>query len=274
MDVVADGEGKGWAKGRKAANDPRIARNAAARRGLRYVRHVPLEEDRRVRYGRAASLEWSPRMAYAVGLAATDGCLSRDGRHINFTSADEELVSNFLRSIGRDVHYRPDVTRTGGIVYRVDFSDVLLWQWFFAAGLTPAKSLTLGALRVPPEYLLECARGLMEGDGGIANFTHAATKRRYPNYRYERIIVAFTSASRPHLEWLRGKLAPYAGGPGWLTVTQRKDRLNAMNSLRYGKRDGLRLVPLMYRDATVPRLTRKRQIWDSYTRRLGADGGT
>lgn len=271
---VAAGEGKGWSKGRSAENDPRIARNAAAKRGLRYVRRVPLEEDRRVRYGRAAALEWSPRLAYAVGLAATDGCLSRDGRHINFTSADEELVSNFLRSIGRDVHYGRYVTRIGGIVYRVDFSDVLLWQWFFAAGLTPAKSLTLGALRVPPEYLLECARGLMEGDGGIANFTHAATKNAYPNYRYERIVVAFTSASRPHLDWLRVQLEPYAGGLGWITVTRRTDRRNAMNSLRYGKRGCLRVLPLLYRDPTVPRLTRKWQIWDSYVRRHCADGGT
>jgi hypothetical protein len=87
----------------------------------------------------------------------------------------------------------------------------------------PAKSLILGELHVPDRYLLECARGLMEGDGGIANFTHAATRKAYPNYRYERIVVGFNSASRSHLEWLRVKLQPYAGGPGWLTITPPKD---------------------------------------------------
>ena len=274
IEQVAKGEGKGWAKGRKASNDPRIARNAEARRGLRYLRHIPLEQDKRVRYHRASTIEWNARMSYAVGLAATDGCLYRDKRHINFTSEDEELVAHFPRSIGRDVHYRADITRAGGTVFRVDFSDVLLWRWLFAAGLTPAKSLTLGALRVPPEYLLECARGLMEGDGGIANFTHAATRKRYPNYRYERIIVAFNSASRSHLEWLRTELEPHAGGPGWLTVTQRKDRRNPMHSLRYGKTAGLRLLPLLYRDPSVPRLLRKWKIREGYRDRNCADGGT
>lgn len=266
------GEGKNWAKGRTATTDPRIARNAEARRGLRYVRHIPMSEDRRIRYRRATAWEWSPQMSYAVGLAATDGCLYRDRRHINFTSEDEELLAHFCRSIGREVQYRTALTRTGGTAYRVDFSDVGLWEWFRAAGLTPAKSLTL-ALFVPTEYLLECARGLMEGDGGIANFTHAATKRRYPNYRYERIVVTFNSARRAHLDWLRSQLEPYAGGPGWLTITQRNDRRNPMHSLRYGKTCGLRLLPLLYRDVSVSRLSRKWEIWDRYRTRHCADGG-
>ena len=53
------------------------------------------------------------------------------------TYTNEELVEHFLRSIGRDIHHRAAPTDAGGIVYRVEFSDVLLWQWFFAAGLTP-----------------------------------------------------------------------------------------------------------------------------------------
>ena len=272
--AVARGEGKDWSKGRTASDDARIARNAAAHRGKTYLRHVPFEKDGRVRYQRATTLAWSPRMAYAVGLAATDGCLSRDGRHLNFTSQDDELIGHFLTSIGRDIHYRRDRTRTGGIVFRVDFSDKFLYEWFVVAGLTPAKSLTLGALNVPDEFILECARGLMEGDGGIANFTHAATKKAYPNYRYERIVVAFNSASRHHLEWLRLKLLPYAGGPGWLTVTPPKRGRHEFTSLRYGKIAGLQLLPLLYRDPTVPRLARKWQIWNNYCERHGADGGT
>ena len=114
----------------------------------------------------------------------------------------------------------------------------------------------------------------MDGDGGIANFTHAATRKRYPNYRYERIVVSFNSASRSHLEWLRAQIEPYAGGPGWLTATQRKDRRNPMYSLRYGKMGGLRLLPLLYRDVSVPRLERKWAIWERYRVRNCADGGT
>lgn len=48
---MAKGEGKGWAKGRTAANDPRIARNAVRHRGLTYERHLRPEDDRRYASG-------------------------------------------------------------------------------------------------------------------------------------------------------------------------------------------------------------------------------
>jgi len=38
-------------------------------------------------------------------------------------------------------------------------------------------------------------------------------------------------------------------------------------TLRYGKRDGLRLLRLLYRDPTVPRLERKYGIWQSFLER-------
>lgn len=34
-------------------------------------------------------ITWSPEIAYAVGLLTTDGSLSIDGRHIDFTSKDK-----------------------------------------------------------------------------------------------------------------------------------------------------------------------------------------
>ncbi len=38
---------------------------------------------------------WTPERAYAVGLMATDGNLSRDGRHLTATSADPDLICHF-----------------------------------------------------------------------------------------------------------------------------------------------------------------------------------
>jgi hypothetical protein len=36
--------------------------------------------------------EWAPKLAYAVGLIATDGNLSKDGRHLVRTSEDKALL--------------------------------------------------------------------------------------------------------------------------------------------------------------------------------------
>ena len=41
-------------------------------------------------------VQWSPNFAYALGLLTTDGCLSGDGRHIDFTSQDNEQLQNFM----------------------------------------------------------------------------------------------------------------------------------------------------------------------------------
>lgn len=45
-------------------------------------------------------IKWSPEFAYAIGLLSTDGNLSSDGRHINFTSKDRNLVKIFSKCLG------------------------------------------------------------------------------------------------------------------------------------------------------------------------------
>jgi len=262
---VPTGEGKGWSKGRKAADDPRVAKNAEAHRGRTYQSHLAPDRDRR-RLSPPASTIWTPALAYAVGLLATDGCQT-DGRHLAFPSADRELVEILLRCLGKTNKIAEIRTRTGGTMYKTQIGDAALCRWLLSVGITPRKSLTLGALNVPDEYLLECARGLLDGDGDITNFVHAPTKKTYPNYRYERIVVGFNSASRAHLDWLRAKLEPLVDAPGWLGVRPATDERHEFCTLRYGKRDGLRLLPLLYRDPAVPRLERKHRIWLSYLER-------
>ncbi len=263
--IVTSGEGKGWSRGRNAQNDPRIARNAASHRGMTYASHVTPAEDGR-RRSAPASTEWTPTLAYAVGLLATDGCQT-DGRHLAFSSADRELVEVLLGCLGKNNRIAAARTRTGGIVYRTQIGDVAFCRWLVTVGVTARKSLTLGALVVPDELVLECARGLLDGDGSITNFVHRATKKAAPDYQYERIVLGFSSASRAHLEWLRIKLQPYAGCPGWLEIRPPKNGRHEFVTLRYGKRDGLRLLPFLYRDRAVPRLERKYRIWQSYITR-------
>ncbi|MDQ2953063.1 MAG: hypothetical protein M3R54_12470, partial [Chloroflexota bacterium] len=174
--------GKDWAKGRTAANDPRIARAAQAHRGLSY----------RPRLRAAPTIEWSSRIAYAVGLIATDGCLIRNGRHIAFVTQDEELMRTFLACIGHtEQRYRKELTRIGNDLYRVQLSDANLHRWLMSVGLTPRKSLTLGSIDVPDEFFADTVRGLLDGDGSVYVARHRPTVRRYPYYWYERLRTLF-----------------------------------------------------------------------------------
>ena len=208
---------------------------------------------------------WSADLAYAVGLTATDGCLCNDRRHLAFDSADMELIEIYARCVGHQVRPRRD--SGGGNSYQMQYGDVALWDWFVSIGLSPRKSLTLGALDVPDEFLFHVVRGLFDGDGTIRNFVHAPTRRRYPNYLYERLVVRFTSGSRAHLDWLRSRLASALGLGG--SITHMRDRRRESGGsyyLQYAKRDSERLLVRLYVDSDGRRLERKWRIWDAYLR--------
>src|SRR5207237_9109970 len=122
--------GKGWAKGLTAATDARIAQRGAIPRGPRgrYRRHVPYEKDRRLRGYRTLPLEWSQIMAYVVGLLATDGCLSKDRRHIILTSCDRQLVQTYLECLGRPIRWTVVRKRRRKPAYYAQFSDVAFYD--------------------------------------------------------------------------------------------------------------------------------------------------
>jgi hypothetical protein len=266
--------GKGWAKGLTAATDPRVARAAAAHRGKIYQRRKPFEECRWRFAGRTTlPLAWSDEMAYIVGLTATDGCLFTGRRKINFKSGDRQLVETYLSVLGRTNRVKQARTRTDGVVYFTEFHDSRLYEWFRSTGLTPRKSLTLGAIGVPDAFVAPLARGLMDGDGSIQNFVHLPTRRKNPDYRYERLLVCFNSASKTHIEWLRARLRVIAGGTGYLRAAKRDGR-HDYYTLRYGKACAIRLLTQFYGTRDSPRLLRKWRVWDDYVgRNLGAEGG-
>ncbi|MDE3111702.1 MAG: hypothetical protein KGK34_02040 [Chloroflexota bacterium] len=262
------GEGKGWARGKTAATDPRVSHAAAAHRGLTYRRHVSVEQDGRYRGAgaRTLELEWSPAMAYVVGLLATDGCLISDGRHLSFKSADEQLVCTFLECLGRPLTYRRIAGRTGNTHFEAQFSDVQFWRWLGTIGVTPTKSLVLGALAVPDGLTVHCARGLLDGDGSILDYWYDGTGKARGG-RYEALVTVFNSASRSHLEWLRERLGRQLGVMGALVAQPPKEHRAMMWRLAYAIRESTRLLPHLYASADAPCLLRKRLVWEGYARR-------
>ena len=264
---MAKGEGKGWAKGHNAASDARVARNAAAHVGLVYVNHLPPGTGRYHRSSRALALEWSDSMAYVVGLTATDGCLFTGLRKINFKSNDRDLVATYLAALGRTNRIKSASTRTGGVVYFTEFGDAALYRWMLGIGLTPRKSLTLGAIDVPNQFLAPLMRGLFEGDGTIQNFTHRPTPTTAPGYTYERLWVYFSSASHAHIDWLRQRSTDLFGVRGYVEARDATEKRHAFYRLKFGKYDSITLLRAMYPRDDVPKLERKWQIWADYKQR-------
>jgi hypothetical protein len=78
------------------------------------------------------STVWSEELAYSVGLLTADGSLSKDRRHINFTSGDKDLIQTFQEclhiehiSIGK----KSSSAKKGAPYFQVQFGDVLFYQW-------------------------------------------------------------------------------------------------------------------------------------------------
>jgi hypothetical protein len=262
--------GKDWAKGLTAATDPRIARAAAGHRGKQYVRRTPPELCRwPVSALTTLPLSWSDDMAYLVGLTATDGCLFTRRRAINFKSGDRQLVETYLRLLGRTNRVKSHPTETGGTAYYTQFHDSALYEWFRSTGLTPRKSLTIGAISVPDAFLIPLTRGLLDGDGSVINKVYRADTGRRADYYWEYLITSFKSASRPHLEWLQARLSALTAQHGNLSELKLKVPLpnrHPFFELRYGKRSSLVLLPLLY-PREGPCLERKRAIWLDYAHR-------
>ncbi len=220
-----------------------------------------------------APVAWSPSLAYAVLLIATDGCLIRDGRHVAFVTQDEDLMRSWLSCVGHPDRYRRTASSAGTPLYRVQMSDARLYRWLVAQGLTPRKSLTLGAIAVPSPHFAAFVRGLLDGDGSIYATRHRPTKATYPDYWYERLWTFFTSASATHVEWLQARILTEFGLRGFIEARRRPPR-NDFFRLKYGKRESLALLPALYADHDVPCLERKKSKWLGYLERNCAEGGT
>jgi hypothetical protein len=214
-------------------------------------------------------LAWSDDMAYIVGLTATDGCLITGRRAINFKSGDRQLVETYLRLLGRMNRVKSHPTATGGIAYYTQFHDARLYEWFRSVGLTPRKSLTIGALSVPDSFLMPLVRGLLDGDGSIINEVYRADTGRRNNYYWEYLITSFNSASGKHILWLRHLLGRVLALKGSLQETTTIAG-NPYFELRYAKAASSILLPLLY-PTGAPCLERKRAIWHAYASRHGLD---
>lgn len=257
--------GKGWAKGLTAGTDIRVRRAAEAHRGKTYVRRTHPEP------GTARSapvrLGWSSAMAYAVGLIATDGCLYNDGRHISFTTNDRQLAETLLSCLGRRSVYGTSRTRIGNLLYRVQIGDVGLYRWLQTLGLTPRKSLTLGGIDVPADFLLPLVRGLLDGDGTVLNKVYRADTGHTDDYYWEYLQAKFYSASAEHLFWLRERLRDALAIDGYLGTTAPRGQRHHLWELRYGKVASEKLLTRLYEDPEAPRLERKWRVWEAYRSR-------
>ncbi|MBI2669829.1 MAG: hypothetical protein HYX20_01640 [Candidatus Yanofskybacteria bacterium] len=205
-------------------------------------------------------IKWTPAFAYAIGLIATDGNLSPDGRHINLTSKDEEQILNFRSCL--DLKNKVGRKGRGGTTIKkyfvLQFGDRNFYDFLLGIGLSPAKSKTLTNLSIPRIFFADFFRGCIDGDGSIGYYRH-------PESRHPQLRLRLCSASRDFLAWIKSEIGTILGiKTGWI-----ENKRSGVFVLIYAKADSLVLLKFLYKNIkTGQQLNRKYEIAKKFLGRV------
>lgn len=194
--------------------------------------------------------EWTPELAYACGLMATDGCLYSDGRHLSLTSKDTQLLETFKKCLGLNVKISSKPSGDGSRCSQVQFGDVTLYEWFISIGITPRKTHTIGKVQIPDQYFFDYLRGEFDGDGS----SHAYWDTRW--HSSVSLYISFACASKKHLVWLDQTANRLAGISGHVRCGSK------VYILKYAKQNSLKIYQAMYYSNSIAYLQRKKAKLD------------
>ena len=191
---------------------------------------------------------WNANLSYAIGLIATDGCLSSNGLLVDLTSKDREQLLNFSKCVGVDFKIGNKWNQKGDECLRIQFKNRMFYDFLLYIGLTPKKSLTMGKLKIPDKYFFDFLRGCFDGDGCFYSYWDPRWRSSHMFY------VEFVSASKKHIDWLREELKDFIGVFGHVS----KDGKGSTFQLKYAKREAVEIIKKMYYNSKVVCLSRKR----------------
>jgi len=197
---------------------------------------------------RIISETWNANLAYAIGLIATDGCLSSDGLLIDLTSKDREQLLNFSKCVGVDFKIGDKKNGNGDQCLRIQFKNKIFYDFLLSVGLTLKKSLTLGKLKIPDKYFFDFLRGCFDGDGCFYSYWDPRWRSSHMFY------LEFASASLKHLLWIQEEIGKRIHVVGHITGRKKK----VFFQLKYAKKEALEVIKKMYYNPTVVSLSRKR----------------
>ncbi len=214
-------------------------------------------------------IRWSPSFAYIIGLITSDGNLSKDNRHINFTSKDLYLAilfKNHLKidnKIGKKSRSNTEEKK----YYFIQIGDVNFYRFLTKIGLKPNKSKKLNTLNIPQKYFFDFLRGVFDGDGSVVSSFDKRWKNSFVFY------LVFYSASPNFIDWLRKNIELLANIKGHINKSKKRSTIR----LKYGKKEATILVKNMYYKKNLPFLERKyskiKKIIDTENK-IRASGGT
>jgi hypothetical protein len=137
---------------------------------------------------------------YLVGLIATDGNLSSDGRHVDITSKHLDYLETIRVALGLENKIGIKRREKGSAeYYHIQIANKNFYELLVSVGLTSNKSLTLGKLKIPSKWFSDFVRGVIDGDGSIRKWIH-------PSNGKEQWSIRIYSASPVFIDWLKQEI--------------------------------------------------------------------
>jgi hypothetical protein len=211
--------------------------------------------------------EWSPNMAFVLGYAFADGCVSP--RSLTMVSVDRDLlekIAECVRFTGNIVGYSQTGISTLVKSTKVKpqhaliLSDRRLPEKLAKYNLVPRKTLIAEMpTNIPSDCIGPFVRGLFDGDGCARLQAHGKNKTK--------TLHLITVSASPKLIYpLQDAIASACGAKGKVVVVKRPS-YNAMYHLEYiNSNDVLRVADLMYKGSQGLYLQRKRDKVGEFVR--------
>ena len=167
---------------------------------------------------------------YIIGYIATDGHLSKDGRHIVITSKDRRHIFAVRKAMGikNKVGLKSRSNEDRKIYSYLQFRDVKFYNYLLKLGFVQNKSLGLGKIAVQSTYFADFVRGVIDGGGSITSWTHRSNLHKQWSLR-------ITSAAPKFIKWLHRAIESAFTIKGKLYCYKYEDKKNNIYTLKFGK---------------------------------------
>jgi hypothetical protein len=145
--------------------------------------------------------------AYWLGFILADGCVCRNDIIIALKHSDKKHLRKFIKSIqGNNKIQKVNAKTTYGTfpIARLSIRSQKLYEDLVKLGITPNKTKTIHAPKLPKELLRHFWRGVFDGDGHISFYTQTYKNSVYKIFEVgccgnENIIDSFTKFLRNSL---------------------------------------------------------------------------
>ena len=167
---------------------------------------------------------------YVVGLIATDGNLSKDGRHISIVSKDNKFLRKVRKALllKNKIGFKANGIHPEKIYFVLQIGDKKFFNFLLSIGLIPKKSLILDKLSVPKNYFTDFLRGVIDGDGTIVSWVHKSNGNKQWSVR-------IYSAASKFVHWLKNETEKIYRVSGKIYGYKHGGRKNTYYQIKFGK---------------------------------------